>query len=114
MPKQSSAQCLMDLYTCLKSLPSLKLLHRRSPHSTATLRHHGLKWHKLNTSYISKEKSVGLRPDSIRAMEQTHLNLSTFHQRLDLGISNIIEEVTMSPFAHEPHVISYSQRDIDP
>lgn len=51
---------------------------------------------------------------SIRAMEQAHLNLSSFHQRLDLGVSNIIEEVTMSPFAHELHVISYSQRDIDP
>lgn len=51
---------------------------------------------------------------SIRAMEQAHLNLFTFHQRLDLGVSNMIETVTGSPFAHEPHVISYSQRDIDP
>jgi hypothetical protein len=51
---------------------------------------------------------------SIRAMEQAHLNLSTFHQTLDLGVSNMIEEVTMSPSGHEPHMISYSQRDIDP
>jgi hypothetical protein len=46
-----------------EALPSLILLHQSSPHATATLRHHGLKWLKLNISNISKEKSVGLRPN---------------------------------------------------
>jgi hypothetical protein len=33
-------------------------------------------------------------------MEHAHLNLSTFHQRLDLGVSNVTQEITLNTFAY--------------
>jgi hypothetical protein len=97
------------LCTFVKSLPFLKLLHKCSPQAIPTLLHHGLKWRIVNISNITKEKFIRLRSDE----HQDH-GTDPPHQRLDVGVSIMFQEVTMSPFAREPHVISYLQRDIDP
>jgi hypothetical protein len=70
-----------------KYLPSLWSFHKHSPCAVAALLHYRLKWHKPNISNTPPEESPsdwGLV--SMRAMEWAHLNLSTFHQNLNVDV----------------------------